>query len=158
MTRSAHLARIRFPDSRDSGPSMTMERPVRDAAPDGRAQTILVVDDEPAVLAVARRILQRAGYAVLDAKTADAALRVSDSFAGEVDLLLTDVSMPVVDGITLARLLRERRPGLKVIFMSGYTTNPLFAVEAGRHRLPLIEKPFDPEALRSAVKRALGTN
>jgi DNA-binding NtrC family response regulator len=137
---------------------MTMEQPEREAASTSRARTILVVDDELPVLGVARRILQRAGYDVLEASTAADALRVADGFAGRLDLLLTDVSMPTVDGITLAGLLRERRPGLPVLYMSGYTAHPLFSQAAGERRLRLVQKPFVTDIFLAAVASAISSD
>ena len=96
--------------------------------------TILVVDDEESMLLAVEAILLRGGYPLITARNAREALQKSRDFKGDIHLLLTDVMMPEVGGLTLAHQLVEERPNLRVLLMSGYTSTP--------SRLPLLRKPF----------------
>ncbi len=126
------------------------------ATASGGSETVLLVEDEPAVSAVATRALERRGYRVLKAGSAADALRVWEESDGKVDLLLTDLIMPGgVTGQQLATRLRTKRPGLKVIYMSGYsreTINGGHQFEPGRNFLP---KPYPLEELTAIVRRRL---
>ncbi len=86
-------------------------------------ETVLLVEDEPAILAMSRTMLQRIGYHVLAAATPAEALRLAEAHSGDIDLLMTDVVMPDMNGRDLANALRALYPGLKCLFMSGYTAN-----------------------------------
>ncbi|HMV33149.1 MAG TPA: response regulator, partial [Gemmatimonadales bacterium] len=118
------------------------------AAPRG---TVLVVEDERMVRDLVRRTLARAGYHVLEAVDGEAALALARAEDGPIDLLLTDVVMPRMGGRQLATRLQEERPGLRVLFMSGY------ASDAGDlHDLVLgagdfLQKPFAPSRLLERV-------
>ena len=84
------------------------------------AQTILVVDDEAAIRSLVTTVLAADGYQVVEASDGDAALRRADDGDDGIDLLLTDVRMPGMDGFVLARSFLKSHPGAKVLFMSGY--------------------------------------
>ncbi len=117
--------------------------------------TILLVEDEEAVRAFSARVLRSKGYEVLEAPSGDSALELLKTKANTVDLLITDVVMPRVDGPTLVKQVREDRPDLKVIFISGYTE------DAFRKRLGedtdvyFLPKPFSLKQLASKVKEVL---
>ncbi len=117
--------------------------------------TVLLVEDEDAVRSFAARALGQRGYNVLQASTGTEALEVFALHDGDVDLVVSDVVMPEMDGPTLMKELRSRRPDLKIIFMSGY------AEDAFRKNLPeneafmFLQKPFDLKELAAAVKAAL---
>jgi DNA-binding NtrC family response regulator len=113
---------------------------------------ILLVDDEDGVREYARKVLELAGYTVQPAESADAAERLFRRDPAGVALLLTDVIMPGRTGPELARDLRAIRPGLGVLYISGYVggAGPL------PNGSPLLEKPFTPDALMAAVRRAIG--
>ena len=123
--------------------------------PTGGAETILVVEDEDAVRALACEILEDRGYEVLEAARGDVALGLLEERRGRVDLVLTDVVMPGVDGPELAAAVSRSYPEVRVLYMSGY------AGEAMRHRgvlpagAPLIQKPFSAQILASRVREAL---
>jgi PAS domain S-box-containing protein len=126
-------------------------------APDGRGngETILVVEDEPAVLAVTSRILRHNGYATLEAGTFEEALSLAAS--RDFQLLLTDSVMPRMSGATLAERVVELRPGLPVLYMSGYSEGapaPLYAVDKAAAHL---QKPFDQQTLLEKVHAALNS-
>ena len=127
--------------------------PPASAAP-SRARTVLVVEDSDGVRELTRKFLTRHGYTVLPASSASEALDLFERHAG-VDLLLTDVVMPGGGGPELARQLLERRPGLRVIYMSGYAGD-----EISRHGpfppdASFLHKPFTSEALYTVVRAAL---
>jgi PAS domain S-box-containing protein len=124
-------------------------------------ETILVVEDEPALLEVARRTLEAAGYTVLAAADGAAAEQASRRHPAEIQLLLTDVIMPKQSGSALAKALTRDRPGLRVLFMSGYTDDAILqhgVLEAEAH---FLAKPFTAAALALKVREVLdggGTN
>jgi len=118
-------------------------------------ETVLLVEDEDAVRAVARQVLARYGYAVIEVAGPEEALALTETTQG-VDLLLTDIVMPGVGGRALAAQFTARRPGTRVLFMSGY---PDAAI--GRHQmlergLAFLQKPFSAEALARKVREVLG--
>lgn len=129
-------------------------RPVR-RRPEGPAQ-ILVVDDDPLIRKVARRALGEAGYDVIDCGGAEEALCLVTRELQSVDLLLTDVSMPGMDGAILARILKVLQPGVRVLYMSGFPAETL-AEAFGLGPDGLLLKPFSAEVLRGAVLDALAT-
>jgi two-component system cell cycle sensor histidine kinase/response regulator CckA len=109
-------------------------------------RTVLVVEDEPALRELAAAIFEETGYHVLQASDGQEAVRVAEAHPGRIDLLLTDVVMPLVSGPELARQLRHARPGTPVLYMSGYTDSRL--VNRGLDsRSQIIHKPFDPDEL-----------
>jgi two-component system cell cycle sensor histidine kinase/response regulator CckA len=117
--------------------------------------TILVVEDSAQLRELFRDVLELHGYNVLDAPNGRAALEVAAGFAGTIDLLLTDVIMPEMNGRELADHLTASRPGIKVMFASGYSADDLVrhGVEAG---MAYMQKPFSPEALAQKVRDVLG--
>ncbi len=119
-------------------------------------KTILVVDDERTVREAAVEHLRQAGYEVLEAGSGIEALAVLTSHGGAVDLLLTDVSMRGMDGGELAEAVADARPGIRVLFMSGYSAGaPLHDGERDPG-VDFIAKPFLGSALLRRVQAALG--
>jgi two-component system cell cycle sensor histidine kinase/response regulator CckA len=118
--------------------------------------TILLVEDEEAVRAFAARALASRGYQVHEASSGVEALEIMEEVGGKVDLVVSDVVMPEMDGPSLLRALRQRRPELKIIFVSGY------AEDAFKKNLPdgeafqFLPKPFSLKQLAVAVKDTLG--
>lgn len=132
--------------------------PPATAAPENSEErasaTVLVVEDDPLVRTMARRSLSEAGFDVLEAANGREALALVKEHEG-VDAVLTDLAMPELGGRELAQRLSEFRPGLPVIFMSGYTDDDLVRrglLEAG---ISYLEKPFSPEALARMVRAVL---
>ena len=115
---------------------------------DSAQSTILIVDDDLAILEYAGGVLEEYGYAVLTASNAASALVMLRSNEG-IDLLFTDLVMPGFDGIELARRAGEEIPGLKVLFTTGYSTDP-----APNDRR-LLKKPYRPQQLAGAIAAAL---
>jgi CheY-like chemotaxis protein len=124
----------------------------------GGNETILLVEDEPAVRLTTRRILERKGYRILEAAGGREALEQWQSHANEIALLLTDIIMPGrMTGRDLAEQLWGQRPGLKVIFTSGYTADALGANTDFIHRTRsyFLQKPCPSRALLETVRRCL---
>ncbi len=109
--------------------------------------TVLLVDDNQAIRALIREIVRDPSFRILEAASAEEALDIQE----EPDLLITDVGLPGINGVELARLLRQRIPELKIICMSGYML-PSHPVESVR----FLEKPFRPEDLLGVVRELLG--
>lgn len=120
----------------------------------GDGVTVLVVDDEPAVLSVVARCLAQEGFHVLKARDGGDALTAIDTH-GPPDLVLTDLMMPGIDGAALARRVKERWPDLPVIFMSGFSAEELQRRGALGSPGVLIQKPFTPDELMAAVGASL---
>jgi two-component system, cell cycle sensor histidine kinase and response regulator CckA len=118
-------------------------------------ETILVVEDEANVRILAKNVLEMYGYKVLEADSPAAAIRLSQSYSGSIDVLLTDVVMPQLNGKRLSELLLSDRPQMKVLFMSGYTDDAIVrqgVLDAG---VNFIQKPFVPRALTAKVRDVL---
>jgi len=129
--------------------------PVVEETPIAGTETVLLVEDEQAVRALSQTLLERAGYRVLAAADPAAAGRLAESFGGRIDLLLTDVVMPISGGPALFRQLAARRPGLKVLYMSGYpddTTDEHGGLPAGA---AFLQKPFTRDALLRKVRETI---
>ena len=118
-------------------------------------ERILLVEDEPAVLELMRRTLESYGYTVLHASTPERALRAMQEGDAHVDLLLTDVVMPGINGPELATQLRAFDPTLRVLFMSGYSSDVVAEQGLLPAEVSLITKPFSPTALAARVREAL---
>lgn len=121
----------------------------------GGSETILLVEDEESVRAVARRILEKRGYRVLTARRAEDALTMEEKFTGAIDLLLTDIMMPGMNGSQLAGAMRARRPVIPVLYMSGYADKSVFGgypLDESQH---FLHKPFTAESLTLAVRAAI---
>jgi two-component system cell cycle sensor histidine kinase/response regulator CckA len=118
-------------------------------------ETILLVEDEEAVRKLATTMLDHLGYKVLVADSGAAALKIWEDRHGQVDVLLTDVIMPHMSGGDLAHILREKRAGLKVLFMSGYTDDMLVGHGVLAGETQLIQKPFTADALGKKIRTVL---
>ncbi len=132
-------------------------RPTLAEAPAG-AETILLVEDEPALRALARYILEMKGYQVLEAGNGAEAIQVCESHRGPIHLLVTDVIMPGQSGPRLAAQLSALRPALPVLFLSGYSDDEIMhhgVLDSGR---PFLQKPFTPEMLTQKVREVLDSN
>lgn len=131
---------------------------VVEVAPRGGSETILLVEDEAVVRGLARRILEQAGYSVVEASRGDEALRFCAEHAAEVDLLLTDVVMPEMSGKQLVDQLKSQYPELKMVFMSGYTDESIVHHGVLDSSVEFIQKPFTPAALVRKVREVLDLN
>jgi len=145
--------RIYLPVSTNDVPDEAIDHAPASAL--GGTETILVVEDEALVRNVTRAMLSRRGYTVLVANDGDHAQRIASEHFGVIDLLLTDVVMPRANGRRVAERLRMLRPGLRVVYMSGYTEDAIVhhgVLEAG---IVLLEKPFTEGDLARTVRAVL---
>ena len=127
----------------------------RPEAPPGRGETVLLVEDDPLILGVGRTMLEKLGYTVLAAGTPGEAVLQAKSHAAELQLLITDVVMPEMNGRDLAILLKATQPGLKCLFSSGYTADVIAhsgVLDEGVH---FLQKPFSLKTLATKVREAL---
>ena len=139
-------------------PAVSLEpsaEPVLSARVKGAGEHILVVEDDPQVRAIARRALHEAGYAVYEAITGLAATNFIAAHPGVIDLVVSDVVMPGVTGRELADQLQVTHPDMRILFMSGYPVTEIERRGLKVERTTLIQKPFKPDALVTAVIDAL---
>ena len=125
-------------------------------APAGGDETVLVVEDQPEVRRLAMTILKKSGYGLLEAANGTEALGIAEEFQAPIDLLVTDVVMPAMTGRELASRLQVSRPALKVLYLSGYSSDVIArqgVLEPGVEYLP---KPFAPVELAAKVRELLG--
>jgi CheY-like chemotaxis protein len=125
-------------------------------APALAPRVILIAEDEPQILEICRRFLENAGYQILATVNGTDALARSRSFAGAIDLLLTDMIMPGLGGRELARTLRAERPSMQVIFMTGYP--PDISTRSEMEDECILQKPLSREVLLTAVANAFASS
>lgn len=118
-------------------------------------ETVLLVEDEPDILNMAFIMLKSLGYGVLPAATPEKALMMSEKYGGEIHLLITDVIMPGMNGRELTEKLRSSRPGLKTLFMSGYTANVIAHHGVLDSGVNFVAKPFSKKELALKIREAL---
>src|SRR5437588_7777056 len=121
----------------------------------GGTETVLLVEDAAAVRAVAKQVLERLGYTVLEAPNGQAALHLAQQHRGEIHMLLTDVVMPRVSGRELAEQLARVRPDTRVLYASGYTDDSVVRHGILESGTAYLQKPFSPESLARKVRDVL---
>ena len=121
----------------------------------GGAETVLLAEDDPSVRAVVSDVLAQKGYRVLRAADGQAALETARGQSREIHLLLTDIVMPGMTGRELAEALAVERPGVRVLFMSGYTDDAVVRHGVLSEGMPYLQKPFTPRALTAKVREVL---
>ena len=121
----------------------------------GPRHTVLVVDDEEGLRSIVCRTLQNEGYGTLEAAHGAEALEVMDKARSPVDLVVTDMVMPGMDGRELGRRLTQRWPTLPILYISAYDVNDIFRRGSPRTSAPFLQKPFPPEILISSVRQLL---
>jgi two-component system cell cycle sensor histidine kinase/response regulator CckA len=141
---------IYFPPT-EQATAVVPSRP--DASVVGGTETVLLVEDEAQVRGLVRLVLRRNGYDVLEAPGPGEAILIVEQSSSPIHLILTDIVMPRMNGVDLAARLMLQRPGMRVLYMSGYTESPIHLEEATRGRF--LQKPFTPSALLRAVRDAL---
>jgi two-component system, cell cycle sensor histidine kinase and response regulator CckA len=126
---------------------------VRKLSPKG-SETILLVDDEDGVRKLVNAVLRSNGYEVIEANNGAAALAAYEKNGHKIDMVLTDVVMPQLNGFELGRQLKDQSPGLKILYMSGYRDNA-FGASGGQGSKAFLHKPFTPDVLLSKVREIL---
>ena len=139
----------------DEAPAPASGEPVEVRPAPSGTETILLVEDEPAVRAFAERALAEQGYTVLSAADAPAALALAAAHAGSIELLVTDVVMPGLQGHQLAERLAAERPDLRVLYVSGFTENSVIHHGVLGADISFLPKPFSAEALGRAVRQTV---
>ena len=145
--------KVYLPRAEGEGADNGME--VEVAAPRGGTETVLVVEDEAAILELAQESLEHLGYKVLTAKSPEEAMRRSQEQVGPIHLLITDVVMPQMNGRQLAERLTSARPGMKCLYMSGYTADIIAHRGVLEEGVRFIAKPFSLSVLAVKVREVL---
>ncbi len=147
LPRVEEISHVYKPDIR----RIEMEAP-------GGTETILLVEDEEAVRSMVSKVLQNKGYRVLEASHGNQALEVCDKFEGLIHLMVTDVIMPQMSGRELAERLALMRPGMRVLYMSGYPDNTIVQHGVLEPGTAFLQKPFTINALELKVREILDSN
>src|SRR5947208_2662519 len=147
-TFKIYLPRVDAPVE-SATPPAPVERPPRGS------ETVLLAEDEPAVRAIAQQVLERHGYTVLASQSGADALALAAQHGATIHLLLTDVVMPGMSGRDLADRLTAQRPGIRVLYISGYTDNAIVRHGMLDPGLAYLQKPFRPDALVRKVRDVL---
>jgi len=147
-TFKVYLPRVETPAS--APPS----RPGRSAMPRG-SETVLLVEDEDGVRALTRHVLRGCGYTVLEARDGAEAIRVAQAHTGRIDLLTTDVVMPRMGGREVADRVSAIHPGIKLLFLSGYTDDAVVRHGILEAQVAFLQKPFTPTSLATKVRDVL---
>jgi DNA-binding response OmpR family regulator len=119
------------------------------APPSSKPAVILVADDEVMIRNLMRLALEADGHFVLQACDGEEALRLSREYSGHIDMLVSDVKMPKLDGVALRDRIATERPGIRILLVSGFTDTPILVT-------PFLAKPFEVEELRARVRQLLG--
>ena len=121
------------------------------------SETILLVEDEELVKGIAYKVLCRQGYKVLHASNGGEAVVLAENHEGFINLLVTDVIMPIVNGKELAERLKKMRPDMKILYTSGYTADVIAHHGVLDEGMNFLGKPYSPFALAKAVRDVLDT-
>ena len=138
-----------------TGVPASSTKPTTTSQSSGGNETILLVEDQNAVRRIARIALETKGYKVLEASMGPEAIERSDEFSDPIDLLLVDVVMPEMGGQQLAEIMRKKRPGIRVLFMSGYTDDTALLRDVTKADEVLVQKPFTAAVLTKKVREVL---
>ncbi|HEU4747944.1 MAG TPA: response regulator [Gemmatimonadaceae bacterium] len=121
----------------------------------GGSETILLVEDEAALRNLARRVLTKKGYSVFEAGNAEEAIRIHETSGQNFDLIVTDVVMPGLDSRTMVERIAKMKPGIKVLFMSGYHDDHVMMQSLAGAKIEFLHKPFSPQDLADKVRAVL---
>jgi PAS domain S-box-containing protein len=141
---------------RHAGEDPAVEARKQASISSSRGETVLLVEDELSLLEMIRQVLERLGYRVLAADTPGEAIRLAEAHPCSIDLLITDVVMPGMNGRDLAERLQALYPNLKVLFMSGYTADAIVHHDVLEQGVHFVQKPFNLTDLAHKVRQAIG--
>ncbi len=133
----------------------TVSVPARPSPAAGRGEVVLLVEDEAAMLRVSRRILENLGYRVLPADSATEAIRLAETAPAPIDVLITDVVMPEMNGRELAERIQILHPGIRCLFMSGYTANVIARQSVLKPGVHFLQKPFNQTELAAKLREVI---
>jgi two-component system, cell cycle sensor histidine kinase and response regulator CckA len=145
--------KVYFPRAGE-GPALHLVAENTQMSPRG-TETILVVEDDPALRALSARVLEANGYTVLLARNGIEALAIASGYAGHIDMVATDVVMPKMNGRPLVEKLTETRQGMRVLFMSGYTDDEVMRRGVIDGHAAFLQKPFTPPQFARKVREVL---
>jgi len=135
-----------------------LSRPPAKAVAIRGTETVLVVEDQEAVRSIVRAVLRSGGYSVLEASHGGEALLIFERHKGRIDLVVSDMVMPQMSGPDLIQRLQAVKPGVKSLYMSGYTSGTVSLAENWDPNTPFIEKPFGPGAFLRKVREVLDSS
>ena len=144
--------KIYLPRYKGSGVEKTIKEEI--ISPIG-TETVLVVEDDEQILKLSQKILERQGYTILSARVPGEAIVLCEKYADEIHLLITDVVMPGMNGKELMERIEKLKPGIKILFMSGYTADIIAKRGVLSKGINFIQKPFLPKSLGMKVREAL---
>ncbi|MDD5678133.1 MAG: ATP-binding protein [Kiritimatiellae bacterium] len=145
--------KLYFPESHEAG---EVYSPVMQESVLMRGnETIIVVDDDNNIVAMTSQILNELGYNVLSATSGQEALILSDQYPNTIDMILTDIIMPELNGTDLVRMIRQKRPNLKALYMSGYGTHAAAQIGVLDPDTSFLQKPFGSDILTQCIRKAL---
>ncbi len=145
---------IYLPSREEEKPSSEASKESPEEIPKG-SETILLVEDEPTILKMGKKMIRSLGYTVLSAERPETAVQLAAAYDGRIDLLLTDVVMPEMNGRDLALQVAENQPGLKILYMSGYTADVIARHGVLDKEVQFIQKPFSFKDLAVKLRRAI---
>lgn len=150
--------KIYLPRYLDEGGEPEVQKPAADQSPRSTGETILILEDEEVVLNIARIMLEKLGYTVVAAGSASQAMEAARERDGRIDLLLSDVIMPDINGFEFASQLNSIYPDIRVLFMSGYTADVIARHNILKKGVHFIEKPFSLKILSTKIREALDSD
>ncbi|MBU1053122.1 MAG: response regulator [Proteobacteria bacterium] len=118
-------------------------------------ETLLLTDDEKAMLELCKEFLEQQKYTVLAAADPDAAIHIAKSYRGKIHMLITDIMMPVMNGLKLAKTLTNIRPDMQCIYISGCLPETIFSPEMLKENINFIQKPFRLKDFAEKIRNAL---
>ncbi len=133
----------------------TPKMPAHLASNRGGQKTVLLAEDEPTVRLMMKRVLERAGFLVMQASNGEEALALARAHGSEIDILVTDVIMPGMGGGELSRVLRRERPGIRVLHVSGYTAGALRHHDVLQEGAAFLQKPFSPQTFLAKLQEVI---
>lgn len=121
-------------------------------------ETLLLIDDEKAILELCKEFLEQQKYTVLTAASPDAAIRIAKDYRGQIHMLITDVMMPVMNGLKLAKTLNCIRPDMQCIYISACLPETIFSSEMFKENINFIQKPFRLKDFAEKIRNTLDTH